>query len=254
MMQAFIIVLREGFEAFLIVAITLAYLRKTSKHSLVPAVYWGIGTSVLASAGLGYWLYQGANGPLMEGSFALAAAVLVAWLVIHMWRTAPKLKQIMENKLTQATEGKTTKMAFLGVFVFTTLMIAREGMETALLLLQIHEARIITGALLGAAGAAVFSFVWVRYSYLINLKLFFQGTAIFLLLFAFQVLMYAFHEFTEAGIFPNSDYWHALTEPFSHDGIYGKIFSTGMVVFFAGWLVLAWIMDKFFKPKAAAAK
>lgn len=246
MMQAFIIVLREGFEAFLIVAITMAYLRKTNQVALLPAMYWGIGASVIASVALGYFLYQGANGPLLEGTFALIAAVLIAWLVVHMWRLAPRLKKEMELHLSQATAGKTTGAAYAGVFFFTVLMIAREGMETALLLLQIHDSQIVTGVLLGGLGAAFLSILWVRYSYLINLKLFFQGTAIFLLLFVMQVLMYAFHEFTEAGIFPNSDYWHVVTEPYSPDGIYGKWFSILTVVFFFSWLGVAWVQDKFF--------
>ena len=109
------------------------------------------------------------------------------------------------------------------------------------------------GAALGALTAVLMSFAWLRYSYLINLKLFFQGTAIFLFLFSMQVLMYAFHEYTEAGIFPNSEYWHVLTESYSHDGIYGKWFSTGMVLFFPAWLIAAWFQDKFFKKAAVTA-
>ncbi len=253
MTQAFIIVLREVFEAFLIVAITMAYLKKTGEQLLIPAVDWGIAASVAASAALGYMLYQGANGPLMEGTFALVAAVLVIWLVIHMWKTAPTLKKDMESHLAKATDGKPTKAAFAGVFIFTLLMIAREGMETALLLLQVHEAHIVLGVTLGALTALALSLAWVRYSYLINLKLFFQGTAIFLFLFSVQVLIYAFHEYTEAGIFPNSEYWHVATEPFSHDGIYGKWFSTGMVLFFPAWLIAAWFQEKFSQKAAAAS-
>jgi high-affinity iron transporter len=252
MLQAFIIVLREGFEAFLIVAITAAYLRKTGQSALLPSVYWGIAVSVIASVALGYFLYQGANGPLLEGTFALIAAVLITWLVVHMWRLAPRLKKEMEMHLAKATEGKTSAAAYAGVFFFTVLMIAREGMETALLLLQIHEAQIVTGALLGALGAVVLAILWLRYSYLINLKLFFQGTAIFLLFFVVQVLLYSFHEFTEAGIFPNSDYWHAVTEPYSADGLYGKWFSTAMVAFLFLWLGVAWFQDKM-KPRQVKA-
>lgn len=249
MLQSFIIVFREGFESFLIVAITLAYLNKTGKQGLVSSVYWGVLAAVAVSFALGWVLYQGANGPLMEGSLALTAAVLVSWLVIHMWRTAPYLKRDMERHLNSATEKKTTASAYLGVFLFTVLMVAREGMETALLLLQIHESRIVLGVILGAAAAVTLSFLWLRFSHLINLKLFFQGTAIFLLLFVAQVLMYAFHEYTEAGILPHSDYWHAATEPFSHDGLYGKWFSAAMVIFFPAWILAAWFQNQFFPVK-----
>ena len=80
MLQAFVITLREGLEAFLIVAISLAYLRKTGRSALIPAVHWGIAVSVLLSIGAGVLLAQAANQALWEGILALVAAVLVASL------------------------------------------------------------------------------------------------------------------------------------------------------------------------------
>lgn len=246
MIQAFIIVLREGFEAFLIVAIILAYLRKTQQPLLIPAVHWGVGLSFLVSALLGFGLYRGMTSqPLLEGWLGLLSAVLVGGLVIHMWRTAAHLKMEMEKSLVKATSGKPGRAAFLGVLFFTVLMIAREGMETALLLIQIHEPQIVLGIALGVLGAASMAFLWAQFGHLINLKLFFQVTAIFLLLFVVQILIYSFHEFTEAGVFPNSESLHVATEPFSPDGLYGKWFSLGMVFFCAIWLVTAWLKEKF---------
>ena len=245
MMQAFIIVLREGFEAFLIVAVILSYLKKTNRVTLIPAVYWGTGASIFASAWLGYLLYQGtASEPLLEGWTGLISAVLVSWFVIHMWRTAPHLKKDMEHRLAEKTMGKTTIAAFWGVLIFTTFMISREGMETALLLIQIHQPQIVTGITLGVLAAVAMALLWVRFSYLINLKLFFQVTAIFLLLFVVQILIYSFHEFTEAGLFPNSEALHVATEPFSPEGLYGKWFSLGMVFICGIWLAGAWLRDK----------
>lgn len=250
MLQAFIIVLREGFEAFLIVAIILAYLKKTHRTSLTPAVYFGVAASALVSFGLGYLIYQGtANQPLMEGWLGLAAAVLVAWFVVHMWKTAPHLKHDMEKKLIAATHHKAHPAALFGVFLFTTFMISREGMETALLLIQIHEPRIVAGVTLGILAAASMAMLWARFGHLINLKLFFQVTAIFLLLFVFQILIYSFHEFTEAGLFPNSEALHRATERYSPDGLYGKWFSLGMVGICAIWLVGAWLKDKWIPAK-----
>lgn len=251
MFQAFIIVLREGFEAFLIVAITLAYLRKTNQNGLVPAVHWGILLSVAVSALLGYALYKNmANQPLLEGWLALISAFLIAGFAIHMWQMGPKLKQEMEQRLYKATSKPTSRSAYFGVLAFTVFMIAREGMETALLLIQIHEPQIVQGVALGVLAAASMAFLWARYGYRINLKLFFQVTAIFLFLFVAQVLMYSFHEFTEAGVFPNSEALHIATEPYSPDGLYGKWFSLGMVGICAVWLVFAWLSDKVL-PKSA---
>src|ERR671921_711086 len=98
MLQALIIVFREGFESFLTVAIILAYLKKTGRSWLRPAVWWGIVVSVAASVALGFWL-QRVNQPLWEGILALVAAVLVATFVIHIWRIAPSMKREMEQKL-----------------------------------------------------------------------------------------------------------------------------------------------------------
>ena len=84
MLQAFVVTLREGLEAFLIVAISLAYLRKTGRRSLIPAVHWGIVTSIAVSIGAGVLLARAANQALWEGILALVAAVLVASLIVHM--------------------------------------------------------------------------------------------------------------------------------------------------------------------------
>ena len=74
MFQAFVITLREGLEAFLIVAISLAYLRKSGRHQLIPAVHWGIGLSVLLSIGAGMLFQRASNQALWEGVLALVAA------------------------------------------------------------------------------------------------------------------------------------------------------------------------------------
>src|SRR5688572_6227290 len=118
MHQAFIITLREGLEAFLIVAISLSYLRKTGRQALLPAVHWGIGASVLLSIVAGILLARAANQALWEGVLALVAAVLVASLIVHMWRVGKHLKRDIEGKLEIAST-KTGAAAFLGVFVFT---------------------------------------------------------------------------------------------------------------------------------------
>src|SRR5688572_7672453 len=133
MFQAFVITLREGLEAFLIVAISLAYLRKTGRHQLVPAVHWAIGVSVLVSIGAAMLFQRANNQALWEGVLALTAAVLVATLIVHMWRHAKRLKKEIETRLESSAAELGTK-AFVGVFLFTVLMITREGMETALLM------------------------------------------------------------------------------------------------------------------------
>jgi high-affinity iron transporter len=242
MLQAFVITLREGLEAFLIVAISLAYLRKTGRQALVPAVHWGIAAAVVASVALGVLLQRALNQALWEGVLALVAAVLVATLIVHMWRIGRRMKSQIEGRLEESAV-KAGRAAFLGVFTFTVLMIAREGMETALLmnalLFQVKSPELIAGAFGGTVIAAGVAWLWSRYGHRVNLSLFFQVTAVFLAVFVVQLVIYGFHELMEAHLWPGADYWHAVTEPYSFDGVYGQYFSYALVVFPMAWLAIA---------------
>jgi high-affinity iron transporter len=242
MLQAFVVTLREGLEAFLIVAISLAYLRKTGRLSLIPAVHWGIAASILLSVGAGVLLAQAANQALWEGVLALVAAVLVASLIVHMMRVAKHLKRDIEGRL-EASSVKTGAAAFFGVFMFTLLMITREGMETALLmnalLFQVRSIEIIGGAVGGTILAAFVAWLWSRYGHRVNLARFFQVTAVFLLVFVVQLVIYGIHELSEANIFPNSQAFHDSTEPFGPDGIYGQYLTYLLVVMPLAWLAVS---------------
>lgn len=242
MLTAFVITLREGLEAFLIVAISLAYLRKSGRKELVPAVQWGIVLAVAISIGAAYLFQKANNQALWEGLLALAAAASVASLTVHMWRTARRIKGEIEGHL-HASTLKTGRAAWLGVFGFTLLMITREGMETALLmgtlLFQVQSMQIIAGAAIGTLLAAFVAWLWSRYGHRVNLGLFFQVTAVFLLVFVVQLLIYGFHELTEANIFPYSEPLHAATEPYGPDGRYGQWLTYLLVMLPAGWLLVS---------------
>jgi high-affinity iron transporter len=245
MLQAFVITLREGLEAFLIVAISLAYLRKTGRGHLLPAVHWGIVTAILASIGLGLLLQRARNQALWEGILALTAAVLVASLIVHMWRAARHIRRQIEAKL-QESAVRRGAAAFLGVFLFTVLMISREGMETALLmnalLFQVQSTQIIAGAVAGTLCAAFVAWLWSRYGHRVNLGRFFQVTAVFLMVFVVQLVIYGFHELTEANILPYSETLHWKTEAFGPDGRYGQYFSYLLVAVPMGWLAVSSII------------
>jgi high-affinity iron transporter len=208
----------------------------------VPAVRWGIALSVLVSIGAAVLFQRASNQALWEGVLATVAAVLVASLIVHMWRHAKRLKREIESHL-ESSAVQTGARAFAGVFLFTVLMITREGMETALLmgtlLFQIRAADIIAGAVAGTVCAAVVAWLWSRYGHRVNLGLFFQVTALFLAVFVVQLLIYGFHELTEANIFPYSEPLHNATEPYGPDGIYGKYLSYGLVILPMAWLIVA---------------
>jgi high-affinity iron transporter len=244
MLQAFVITLREGLEAFLIVAISIAYLKKSERSELVPAVRWGIAIAILLSIGAAVLFYRasGAHQSMWEGVLAIVAAVSVASLTIHMWRAAKRIKKDIEGHLRTSTL-KTGAAAFTGVFLFTLLMITREGMETALLmgtlLFQVKQADVIIGAVTGVALAAFVASLWSRYGHRVNLGLFFQVTAVFLLIFVVQLFIYGFHELAEANAFPHSAFLHEATEPYGPDGVYGHYLTYLLVLMPMAWLAFS---------------
>ena len=249
MLSAFVITLREGLEAFLIIAIILAYLRKTGRDKLVGAVHWGIALSIAVSIGAGLLLARAANQALWEGVLALVAAVLVSWMIVHMWRAARYMKRDIEGHIELASARQGTA-AYFGVFGFTVLMITREGMETALLMnalifqMQTRSGVLIAGATAGTLLAAGVAWLWSRHGHRVNLGRFFQVTAVFLLIFVVQLLIYGFHELTEANIFPYSETLHWATEPYGPDGQYGRYFTYLLVAIPLSWLLLATMMER----------
>jgi high-affinity iron transporter len=250
MLQAFVITLREGLEAFLIVAISLAYLKKTGRRALIPAVHWGIAGSIALSILAGVLFARASNQALWEGILALVAGVLVASLTVHMWRAGRRMKHDIETRL-EASSVRAGRGAFLGVLGFTLLMITREGMETALLmntlLFNVKALDIIGGAVAGTIFAATVAWLWSRYGHRVNLSRFFQVTAVFLLVFVVQLFIYGFHELTEANIIAPLGAWHDATEPFGPDGVYGQYLSYLLVVLPIGWLALS----SLFGPRGA---
>src|SRR5258706_665554 len=174
MLQSFIIILREGFESFLLVAVIFSYLRKSGQRHLAPAVYWAITVALAVSGGLGYLLVQMQTGngdwieqhlgqtffqflgneALREAILGVIAIVMVASLVVYMWRTGPKLKQRMEERLGEVSTQRSGWAAWLGVFLFTVLTINRAGMEPSLMLLPVCSPRLFSCALRGLPAAA----------------------------------------------------------------------------------------------------
>src|SRR5262245_7462752 len=173
-----------------------------------------------------------------------------------MWRTARHIKKDIEGHLRSSTL-KTGSAAFLGVLAFTLLMITREGMETALLMgtlaFHVKSASLIGGAILGVAAAAFIASLWSRYVQRLNLGLYVQVTAVFLLIFVVQLLIYGFHELTEANIFPYSEPLHWATEPYGPDGRYGQYLSYLLVMLPLGWLVVSSLMPRRTAPAVSKA-
>jgi len=241
--QMLLVTLREGIEMCLIVAIAAAYLRKTGRTTLVPAVGWGTATAIGISVILGTWLAENAVQPKWEAVLAAVAAVLVTSMVVYMLRVARHLRRDIGARL-EAAAAHTGRGAWLAVFLFVVLMITREGMEpafiTASLFRQTETSLFVWGALAGLALAAALAWAWSRYGHRVDLALFFRVTSVFLLLFAAQLVLYAFHEATEANLLPiDNAYWHIATEPYGPEGQYGALFTYALVLVPAAWLALS---------------
>ena len=249
MLQAFVITLREGLEAFLIVAISLAYLRKSGRAELTKAVHWGIAAAVVVSSLGGYLLFHAANQEWLEGPLALVAAISVLTLTVHMWRAGRRMQGEIEGHLKVSAQRAGTA-ALAGVFLFTLLMIGREGVETALLLMQLHATpNLALGAAIGVAAAASVAWLWSRYGHRVNLGLFFQVTAIFLFVFVVQLLIQGVHETSEQGYLPYSTIIHDATESWGPDSAFGHLLTYLLVILPLGWLLLRGLTSSFKAPK-----
>jgi FTR1 family protein len=214
MLQAFIITLREGVEAALIVGITLAYLAKIGRNDLRKSVYAALGSAFAGSIALAVALSRlHWNQDIFEGWVMLAAAVFVVTMIIFMMRTGRKLKGEIEGKIGLFARED----AWIGLFLFVFLMVLREGVETVLILsavtLNSTELMSFIGTLLGVAVAILFGVMFVKGSVKINLQKFFRITSVILCLVAAQLVIGGLHELSENGVLPSSRQEMAIVGP-----------------------------------------
>ncbi|MCL4418045.1 MAG: FTR1 family protein, partial [Actinobacteria bacterium] len=138
MIESLVITLREGVEAALVVGIILAYLNKTGKTSLNRMVYLGLGAAVIASiafAMLFQALKLNPENEYLEGTLLGIAGILVASLVVWMWRVAKSIRENVERKLDVISSRGNLRAQGVGLLGFTFLMVFREGAETVLFLM-----------------------------------------------------------------------------------------------------------------------
>lgn len=251
MFETLMITFREGLEAFLIVAITLAFLTKTGREDLKKPVYAGIIAALLISATTGWHIAGLADTPFMEGILALVAGALVASLTYYMMTTAHKIKDHIGETVTKHA-AKAGKGAIIGMFLFTVVMIAREGMETALMLGAISSktdgSQMMIGAALGLGLTAFIGYLWASQSHKINLKLFMQVTGVFLFLFAVHLFLYGVYELTEVEgtIFYNDAVHQAMKPWVSSKTLFGQLTIYGLLIVPCAWLMFSYVKDKFF--------
>jgi len=252
MFETLIITFREGLEAFLIVAIMAAYLIKTGRRQLMTPLFAGIGAALLISGTTGWHVAELAEDPIWEGWLALIAGMLVASFTMFIMVNAKNIRGNLHD-LIDVQAQKTGIFASVGVFIFTTLMITREGMETALMLgaisAQTDAVNMWIGAMMGLISVTAIGFLWVTQSNRVNLKLFMQVTGLFLILFAVDLFIYGIHELSEMYAIPFvgqsvNEFLHINTEMFGHGSLYSLVITYGLIVVPAGWLFLSYLREK----------
>src|SRR3979490_1317592 len=221
MLQAFIITLREGVEAALIVGITLAYLAKIGRNDLRRAVYAALGAAFVGSIGVAVALSRfHLNQDIFEGWVMLVAAVFVVTMIIFMMRTGRKMKGEIESKVGLLARGD----AWIGLFLFVFLMVLREGAETVLILsavtLNSSELLSFIGTIAGVAVSILFGVMFVKGSVKINLQKFFKVTTAILFLVAGQLVISGLHELSENGVLPSSRQEMAIIGPIVRNDLF----------------------------------
>jgi len=205
--SAFLIMLREGLEMALIVAIVLAYLNKIGRKQDAKSVWYGTlaaaGIAVVAGAIIFAAIGElhGTAEPIVEGTVAFAAAGVLTWMVFWMRRQARHIKGDLQAKVDLALRSGST-LAIAGIAFFAVL---REGLETALLLLGVSvgtqsSAQEAIGSFAGLAIAIGIGYVIYKGSHRVNLRSFFKWTGVLVLFFAAGLFAKGVHEFQEAGL------------------------------------------------------
>ena len=212
MLANFLIGLREGLEASLVVSILIAYLVKTDRRQLLPRIWAGVIIAVAVSLGFGALLTWGPKGLTFEaqeaigGSLSIIAVGFVTWMIFWMASAARTISGNLRGQLDRAAEG-----ARWSLVVVALLAVGREGLETALFLWAATQASTTAGnssvspaigAALGLAIAVLLGYLMYRGALKINLSKFFTWTGYFLILVAAGVLSYGVHDLQEAGILP----------------------------------------------------
>ncbi|MGW4646142.1 iron uptake transporter permease EfeU [Kitasatospora sp. NPDC004289] len=204
----YLIGLREGLEASLVVCILIAYLVKTGRREALPPVWTGVGVAVGLSMAFGALLTYGSSQLTFEaqealgGSLSIIAVGLVTWMVFWMRRTARHLKAELHGRLDAAVATGT-----LALVLTAFLAVGREGLETALFIWAAVQAtsdgiRPLVGAALGLLTAVVLGWLFYRGALKINLAKFFTWTGGMLIVVAAGVLAYGVHDLQEAGWLP----------------------------------------------------
>jgi high-affinity iron transporter len=208
MLGNFLIGLREGLEAALVVSILVAFLVRTNRRDVLPKVWIGVGLAIAVSVGVTAALALTQQALTFEaqeafgGSLSIIAVGFVTWMIFWMRRTARTISAELRGQLEDAIKLGTT-----AIVVMAALAVGREGLETALFFFTAAQAagettQPLIGFLLGIAVAVVLAYLLYRGAVKINLSRFFMITGALLIFVAAGILAYGVHDLQEAAILP----------------------------------------------------
>ncbi|WP_454113034.1 iron uptake transporter permease EfeU [Microbacterium maritypicum] len=236
MLATFLIGLREGLEAALVVGILVAYLRRLGRQDALPKMWAGVGLAIALALGIGAVLTFGAYEltfqaqELIGGGLSLLAVAMVTWMIFWMQRAGHSMKATLEGGIDRAlTAGGLWALIAIG-FV----SVAREGIETTLLLWSMVQSfgdapSALLGALLGLVAAVIIGWLISRGALRLDLRRFFAWTGGFLVIVAAGVLAYAVMDLQEAGALPGP-----FTALAPIDAVSGGV-AVGWAAFPFGW-------------------
>jgi len=269
MLSTFLIALREGLEAALIVGILVAYLVKTGRNHLLAPLWIGVSTAIVASLALGGFLsFTSAEltprgEEFFAGTTSFLAVGFVTWMVFWMKRAARGLRDELHGKVDSAVGAGS-----LAIAVTAFVAVVREGLETALFIYTnfktVGAASSATiGLILGLALAVALGYLIYNRSVKINLSKFFQITGSALVVVAAGVLSYGIHEYQELGWLPGADsfIWD-VTSWMAKDSILATVLAgsigfdttTSWLQFFVAGAYIAAVLWLYLKPARVSKK
>jgi high-affinity iron transporter len=208
MLPSFLLSLREGLEAALIIGIVIGVLHKIQRPDLKPFVWGGAVSAIIFSIAAAVLLmklgaeFEGKAEEIFEGVAMLLAAGILTWMIFWMRSHADTLKTDLEANVHQAT----LRSGMGAIFILAFLSVAREGLELVLFLIAAQMTsdgmQTLLGALIGLGTAILIGWTIFATTRSLSLKRFFQVTNLLLILFAAGLVAHGIHEFNEAGIIP----------------------------------------------------
>ena len=231
MLSAFLIALREGVEAALVVGIILVYLSRTARSHLTHFVWYGVAAAAALSLAVAVGLERGRiSEDGFEGLMLLLASVFVVTMIVWMNRVARHLRKEIEEKVESYAE-RAGNAADWGIFLFVFLMVLREGVELAIILraveLSTEGLKTWIGTFAGIGAAVVVGLFFFKGTLRIPLHRFFAVTSVILMLVAFQLALTGLHELSEARWLPSSKAEMAILGPIVRNELFFFVFIFG---------------------------